>query len=222
MCVTGIILAAGRGSRMGSPKQLLRLGGRPLLQHVVDAAAGELDDVILVLGHEAEAVLAALDLPAWVRVVVNPDHAEGQSTSLRTGLDHAPEGARAVVVLLGDQPEIRADAIRAVVEAQAAGDAPILRAAYRGRASHPVVLAREVWPGAEALRGDAGARALIAAHAGRVELVEVGGDPPEDIDTPEDLSRLVAARAATDAVESGGAGRDSRTDGDEPRSFEHA
>lgn len=78
MSVTGIILAAGRGSRMGTPKQLLPLDGGPLLQHVVNAATEALADVILVLGHEAEAVRAALDLPARVRVVVNPDHAEGQ------------------------------------------------------------------------------------------------------------------------------------------------
>lgn len=192
MCVTGIILAAGRGSRMGTTKQLLPLGGRPLLQHVVDAATAELADVVLVLGHDAEGVLAALSLPVAVRVVVNPDHAEGQATSLRAGLDHVPEAAEAVLVLLGDQPEVRADAIRALADAQAESAAPILRAAYRGRASHPVVLARAVWPGAEALRGDAGARSLIAAHAGEVELVEVGGDPPEDIDTPDDLARLIA------------------------------
>ena len=192
MSVFGIILAAGRGTRMGRPKQLLPLDGRPLLQHVVDAAAAApLDGVVLVLGHAAEAVVAALRLPPGVVVVVNPLHEAGQSTSLRAGLDHVPEGARAGAILLGDQPEVRVEAIRAVVAAQAVSDAPILRAAYGGRASHPVVLDRSVWPEVEALGGDAGGRAHIAAHAGRVELVEVGGVPPEDIDTPEDHARLL-------------------------------
>jgi molybdenum cofactor cytidylyltransferase len=195
MSVVGIVLAAGRGARMGSPKQLLELDGRPLLQHVIDAAAAApLEGVIVVLGHEAERVAAALDLPAGVVVVANPRHRDGQSTSLRAGLGHAPGGAAAALVLLGDQPEVRTDAIAALVEAHAVSDAPILRAAYRGRAGHPVVLDRSIWPDVAALRGDAGARALIAAGAGPVALVEVGGDAPQDIDTPEDHRRLLLRR----------------------------
>jgi nicotine blue oxidoreductase len=184
---------------MGRPKQLLELEGRPLLQHVIDSAAVTLMDVVVVLGHAADEVVSVLRLPPGVTVVVNPRYAEGQSTSLQAGLARMPESAAAAVVLLGDQPEVRADAIRAVVRAQAEGDAVVLRAAYGGRPSHPVVLARAVWPEVAALGGDAGARALIAAHAGGVALVEVGGVPPEDIDTPEDLERLLARRISPSA-----------------------
>jgi molybdenum cofactor cytidylyltransferase len=194
--VTALILAAGRSARMGAPKALLPLAGRPMLQYVVDAAvAAPVPGIVLVLGHEAQEVAAAVSLPSDAVVVVNPHWEEGQATSLRAGLDAIPESVHGALVLLGDQPEVRPDAIWALVEARRReedGGALILRAAYRGRASHPVVLDREVWPGVEALRGDQGARALLAAHAGRVRLVEVGGDPPEDVDTPEDLARVRA------------------------------
>ena len=176
---------------MGSPKQLLPLGGQPLLQHVVDAAAAAgLSDVIIVLGHAADEVGAALVLPPGARTVLNPRHAEGQATSLATGLSAAAPGATAALVLLGDQPEVRPGAIRAVAAAHTPGGAPILRAAYGGRPGHPVLIDRALWPEAMALRGDGGARALIARHPGSLRLVEVGGAPPEDVDTPDDHRRL--------------------------------
>ena len=66
----------------------------------------------------------------------------------------------------------------------------MLRAAYGGRAGHPVLIDRALWPEAMALRGDGGARALVARHPGSLRLVEVGGAPPEDVDTPDDHRRL--------------------------------
>jgi molybdenum cofactor cytidylyltransferase len=195
--VCAIVLAAGEGARMGGRvKQLLALGGRPLLQRPIDAAvAAGIDDIRVVVGHAAERIAAALDLPPGAELVVNPDHREGQSSSLRAGIDAVPEGSQAALILLGDQPEVRSDAIRAVVDWFWVHDAIVVRAAYRGRASHPVLLARPAWAGLEALRGDVGARGLFAAHLGRVDLAEVGGDPPEDVDTPEDYERLVARQA---------------------------
>jgi CTP:molybdopterin cytidylyltransferase MocA len=192
--VCAVILAAGEGRRMGGRvKQLLPLAGRPLLQHPIDAAvAAGIDDVRVVIGHAAEEVAAGIDLPVGAELVVNPAHAEGQSTSLRAGLDAIPEGFRAALVLLGDQPGVRPDAIAAVVDWFWVHGSTVVRAAYRGRPSHPVLLARAAWAGVEELRGDVGARALMAAHLGRVDLCEVGGDPPEDVDTPEDYERLLA------------------------------
>ena len=193
MTVCGIVLAAGAGTRMdGRIKQLLPLAGRPLLQHPIDAAsAAGIDELRIVLGHAVEEIAAGIRLPAGAEIVANPLYSAGQSTSLRAGLAAAPRGSRAALILLGDQPEVRVEAIREVIDWHFVHGSPVVRAAYRGRPSHPVLIARPAWSGVEALRGDVGARELVATHLGRVDLAEVGGDPPEDVDTPEDYERLL-------------------------------
>ena len=190
--IAGIILAAGDSSRLGRPKQLLDLGGKPVLQHVVDAAAAApLDEIVVVLGHAASDVAAAVALPATGCFVVNPDHASGQSTSLRAGLQAAPEAA-AAVILLGDQPGIRPDAIASVIEAWRTGHPRVVQASYGGTAAHPTLLDRAVWPQVERATGDQGARDVLQANPEWRSLVEVAGMPPDDIDTEEDYERIRA------------------------------
>lgn len=207
--VVGVVLAAGSARRMGRPKQLLPLGDRPLLQHVVDAAAASaLREVVIVLGHEADAVEAVLRLPARARVVRNPDHAEGQSTSLCRGLAAAPADAVAAAVLLGDQPGIGRAVIDAVLAGFAAAGTPAVRPVWRdadGRArpGHPVVLGRALWPAVAELRGDRGARALFERHPEWVSEVAMAGAPPADVDDDEDYRRACDALAMGTATTGG-------------------
>jgi CTP:molybdopterin cytidylyltransferase MocA len=192
--VGGIVLAAGGGSRFGGTKQLAELGGRPLLSYALAAVAG-LEPRVVVLGHEAEAILASIPLQG-ARPVVCEDWQEGQSASLRAGIE-ALGDVDAAVVVLGDQPRITAAAVSAV--AAAAADAPdggaasrgvtAARASYDGRPGHPVLLGRALLARASELRGDVGFRDLLRGED--VREVEVGGlADPVDIDTREELARL--------------------------------
>ncbi len=199
-----IILAAGASTRMGRPKLLLPLGGRPLLQHVLDeAAASCLNEVILVLGHQARKIRAALSIPSrrGIRVVVNPDYARGQSSSLRLGLRSASPRAEAAAIILGDQPQIIADLIDRMAAAFRSANRPFVRPVYSGPdgrrvPGHPVFLARRIWPEVEKLSGDQGARALLAAHRDWLLEVSLEGAPLGDIDTWEDYLRAVEDRQA--------------------------
>jgi molybdenum cofactor cytidylyltransferase len=192
--VSGVILAAGASTRMGRPKQLLDVAGRPLLQHVVDAAlAASLDEVIVVLGHRADEVKAALALGGRARAVVNSDFADGQITSLRCGLAATNPDARAAAILLGDQPSLQSEAIDHMIAAFLASGARAARPVYPevgGRPGHPVLLAREIFPELEGLHGDQGARTLFSEQRPGVLEIPVAGQPPPDIDTPEDFARI--------------------------------
>lgn len=207
--VVGLVLAAGAARRMGRPKQILPLGGRPLLQHVLDAAAGSgLGEIVLVVGHEADAVAAAVRLPARARIVRNPDHAEGQSTSLRSGIAAASSDAAGAAVLLGDQPGVGSEVIDRVLAAFAESGRPAARPVWcdpegQARPGHPVVLGRVLWPAIAELRGDRGARALFERHPEWVCEVAVAGPPPEDVDDDEDYRRA-RARFGAGGASTGG------------------
>ena len=205
--IAGLVLAAGRSSRMGRPKIGLDVGGRPMLTRVVDTArdAG-LDEVVVViagadetgqdawlrLSPEARSAVAGLGEMDMVRVVQNPDAPSGQASSLQAGLRAMRPEAEAAVILLADQPTVRAEAIRAVAGAFRSAGGRVVQASYSGRLAHPTLLARSTWREMEALTGDVGARAAIAEHPGWVTPVEVGGEPPPDVDTLDDYARVVA------------------------------
>ncbi|MDE3112059.1 MAG: nucleotidyltransferase family protein [Chloroflexota bacterium] len=189
--VAAVVLAAGASSRFGGHKLLAPLDGLPLLQHVLDAANGAaVDEVVVVLGHAADEVRASVRL-GRARVVVNADHALGQSTSLRAGIAAVP-AADAAVVLLGDQPRVTPALVDALVARQEATGAAAVISSWNGRHSPPTLLRRELWPALSTITGDVGARELLAGRRDDVAVLEVtpvlGG--LDDVDSPDDLARL--------------------------------
>lgn len=187
MAVSGVILAAGASSRLGRPKQLLTLDGEPVI-HVVarNALRAELGEVIVVTGGSGADVAAAVrDLP--VRVVANPDYLLGQSTSLVAGLEVVSADATGVVFLLGDQPEVDATIIDALVAEFMRTGGPIVQPVYRATPSNPVLFDRSLFGELLAVTGDEGARSVIQRH--RSEIVRVPfpeRELPGDLDTEAD------------------------------------
>jgi molybdenum cofactor cytidylyltransferase len=182
-----IVLAAGASTRMGRQKLTLPLAdGRPLVRAAVEQVlAGDLDDVVVVLGREAEAVASALrGLP--IRTVMNPRYAEGQSTSLRAGLDALAQGTEAAIVALGDQPLPHPRLLRQLVEAFRTSGRPIVAPVYRDGRGNPVLFASSVFDELRRVEGDRGGRPVIARDPERVAEVPVDAPMPADIDTPED------------------------------------
>ena len=207
--ISGLVLAAGASTRLGRPKQLLELAGKPLLQHVVDACAGAaLDEVVVVLGHRADEIGARLRLGPGVRTARNPDHARGQASSLAVGLAAADPRSDAVVITLGDQPGLTAELIGRAVEAWRASEAPVLRCYFGDVPGHPVVAAREAWSVLSRAIGDEGARSVLAEGSVPVTELRLPGPPPIDVDTWEDFERLAGAAEPPGGRTSAGAGGD--------------
>jgi molybdenum cofactor cytidylyltransferase len=187
--IGGLILAAGKGSRFGRSKQLAHLHGRPLLEHAVRAmTASPVGRVVVVLGAGAENVIAQVDLHG-AEPVVCERWEEGQSASLAFGLGELAE-CDAVVVTLGDLPNLSTNAIRRVIAAR--GDrVEAVRATYAGEPGHPVLLERELFERLRDVSGDHGARnLLLSVNSREVPCDDLGGG--EDVDTPAQLDTLRA------------------------------
>lgn len=192
--IAGIVLAAGASTRLGRPKQVLDIGGKPVIAHVVERAlAAPLDEVLVVVGAAGEAVERALAAYP-VRIVPNPAYLDGQSTSLLAGL-RALEGASVdgAVVLLGDQPGIDPADIAALLGCRRETRAPIVMTAYGAERSHPVLFGDEVFPELMAITGDQGGRDVIRAHAPDVlTIASALREPPLDLDTEAAYRDLLA------------------------------
>jgi molybdenum cofactor cytidylyltransferase len=193
-----VLLAAGGSSRLGRPKQLLLHEGKTLVRRAAEAAvAAKCGPVVVVLGAQAPEVTAELtSLP--VNTVQNPDWKVGMGSSLRVGLRAlgAEDSAGAspimdaALVMLCDQLRVDAGHLRTLVKTFTRTRASIVASGYAGTRGVPALFSRALFPELDALAPDQGARGVIAREPSRVVEVALAGGG-EDVDTAEDLSRLV-------------------------------
>ncbi len=192
--VTGLVLGAGGSSRLGRPKQLLPYGDGTLLGHVVGVArACPFDQMVVAIGGSADEVRATVDL-AGADVVVNDAFGAGCSSSIAAALGVVEPRCDLLVLMLGDQPGVTADAVAALLGGR--GDAPLAICRYDDGPGHPIAFTAGVFPALADLHGDKGVWRLLDQRAGEVANVPVAGRIPLDVDTPEDYRAVLAALAA--------------------------
>ena len=191
--ISGLILGAGASSRLGQPKQLLSFKGTTLLGWVTAQVelATELDEVVVVLGRAGDEIRRQVDFAA-ATVVDNLVFGEGCASSYRAGIGALDPASQAIMILLGDQPDVGPEIIDRVAREWRQVDRPIALCSYRGRKGHPMVFARPLFDQLVGLHGDKAAWKLVDANLDLVHQVAFDLPFPEDIDTLEDFERLTA------------------------------
>jgi molybdenum cofactor cytidylyltransferase len=192
--VGAIILAAGKSTRMGEPKQLLRLGQSTVLGQTIENIRGAgVDEIVLVLGSSAETIRQQFPASTFegLRVVVNQAYGQGMASSLREGLSALDPQIDAALIVLADQPFIRPETFGQIVDHYRRSDAQIVIPTYKGFRGNPVLLDRSVFPEITELGGDIGCRAIFGSHLEgivKAEVEDVG--ILLDIDNKADYERL--------------------------------
>jgi len=192
--ISGLVLGAGASQRFGPPKQLLPYRTTTMLGWVVDQAqrASGLDEVVVVLGRAADEIREQVDFgPA--RVVENPVFGEGCSSSYRAGIGAINAESAAIMIILGDRPQVTPEIINQLANEWREREAPIALCSYQGRKGHPMIFARSMFPQLVDLHGDKAAWKLVDANESTVKEVRFDIPYPADINTPEDFERLATA-----------------------------
>jgi len=192
--VSGLVLAAGGSSRLGRPKQLLPYRGTTLLDWVISTARGcAFDQLLVAVGGAAEDVRGAVDLRG-ADVVVNELYGTGCSSSIAAALGALDPDCDVLVLLLGDQPGVDPDTVRALLAGR--GDAPLAVCRYDDGRGHPFAFARPLFGELARLHGDKAVWKLLDRRTQDVVEVPVGGPVPLDVDTWDDYDAVLAAAAS--------------------------
>jgi molybdenum cofactor cytidylyltransferase len=194
--VSGLVLGAGGSARLGRPKQLLPYGETTLLGHVVATArACRFDQLLVVVGGGANQVQEQVDL-SGADVVVNEQFGSGCSSSIAAALRRLDPRCELLVLLLGDQPGVRAQSVAALLSGRGGARFAVCR--YDDGRGHPFAFGREAFSDLAAMHGDKAVWKLLERHADEVAEVPIAGPVPIDVDTWADYEALrgTAARRA--------------------------
>jgi CTP:molybdopterin cytidylyltransferase MocA len=184
--VFAVVLAAGRGRRMGGAKHLREVEGRPMLAHVVEALRPVTEGLVCVLRPgDAEGAALVAELGVAVAWAEPPD--EGRAASVRAGVGAADPGCD-LLIALADQPYLESADFARLVDARRASGAGIVYASYGGERGSPVLFSAAYRDELLALSGSQGGRAVIAAHPDEAHAVELDPARGRDLDRPEDLA----------------------------------
>ena len=199
--LVGMLLAAGQSRRMGGQNKLLAdIAGKPMVWHVAQTMCDAgIDDLTVVIGHQADQVAAALDqLP--VNLLFNPQFAAGQGHSVAAGITGLDDSVTDVVIALGDMPLVSIETLRQLIAAhQACVDHQrrITLPSCAGKRGNPVIWGSAFFPELKQLHGDSGGRQVLQDHLAAHNLVESTASTIfQDIDTPAELQAVSGHRAA--------------------------
>lgn len=192
MSIAAVVLAAGGSRRLGRPKQLEAWGQSNLLGHVVSRTRQfPVDEVWVVLGHDAEAIIEATDLGDSY-VIENMEWEEGIASSLRVGLDALTRLSKCetALIVIGDQPDVDVKNVETLLDSHRKSGRPVTIPKYRYNWGNPVLVDRSLWPRLMSLEGDEGAKRLWQAHPEWVNEVWFPETAPRDVDTEADIAEM--------------------------------
>lgn len=187
-CVHIIILAAGGSSRFGSPKQLAKWNDVSLLEHAVDLARTVTENVLVVLGSQAEIIQNETNLNQ-TKVVINPDWQHGIASSICAGINNLPIKTKAAMILLCDQPLLKVSSLKDLISLHQQNPNRIIASEYAKTLGVPAIFPAVFFPQLCALSGDSGAKKLINAEQNKVISLPMR-EAVHDIDTPDNLEDL--------------------------------
>jgi molybdenum cofactor cytidylyltransferase len=193
--ISAVVLAAGMSRRMGTPKQLLRIDGKPILERTLNnVRESAVDEIVLVLGAAADRVEKEISTQG-LKIVRNEDYKKGMGTSLNAGLEAVDPQANGALIVLADQPFVRAATLNTLIESHRESfhqksPAQIVIPTWKGFRGNPVLLDRSVFPELRTVKGDMGCRAIFGKHARNIRKIALDDmGILLDIDSREDLQK---------------------------------